>query len=237
MNRTMAFGVEPSNARYRLRLARYPAMAEILQREWQAKGNLRIADLACGKGRLKKYCGFNSSTWAGLDLQWTRLRKATSVPGLDLVRGDLAGRLPFRDGAFDVAVLSHVLEHLDLPHRAIREARRILRPGGLLIVGVPVYRPVLAELRRSLGGLFDFFAHLAGKHSHHHVQFFNRGSLLRLFEGFRMEDVRGFRFFRRSFAEPLENFRFYYRLHTAFGKRFPFWTSEVNVAARRIDPA
>jgi SAM-dependent methyltransferase len=52
------------------------------------------------------------------------------------VRADIA-RLPFKKGAFNEVLASHVLEHiLDLPS-AMRELHRVLRPGGLLRAIVP----------------------------------------------------------------------------------------------------
>lgn len=44
-----------------------------------------------------------------------------------------AEALPFSDGAFDVVVSTLVLCTVDDPHRALREIRRVLRPGGQLV--------------------------------------------------------------------------------------------------------
>ncbi len=48
---------------------------------------------------------------------------------LEFVRGD-AHQLPFPDGAFDLLYCRYVLEHLADPSRALREMRRVLKPGG-----------------------------------------------------------------------------------------------------------
>lgn len=47
------------------------------------------------------------------------------------------GSLPFADGDFDCAVLDNVLEHIDQPREILREIKRVMRPGGTLVVGVP----------------------------------------------------------------------------------------------------
>jgi SAM-dependent methyltransferase len=53
-----------------------------------------------------------------------------------LVCGD-AARLPLRDACFDAVASHSVFEHLPDPPAAFREARRILRAGGFLLVNVP----------------------------------------------------------------------------------------------------
>ena len=55
-------------------------------------------------------------------------------------RGDLLN-LPFPDGVFDGVVLTEVLEHCVDPRAAVAEVRRILRPGGLLLVTSPYFWP------------------------------------------------------------------------------------------------
>jgi ubiquinone/menaquinone biosynthesis C-methylase UbiE len=52
------------------------------------------------------------------------------------VRAD-ATSLPFADATFESVALLYVLYHLDKPTMALAEARRVLRPGGLLAVAVP----------------------------------------------------------------------------------------------------
>lgn len=47
-------------------------------------------------------------------------------------------RLPFRDGAFGLVIASHVLEHVLEDHLALCEIRRVMEPGGLAILLVPV---------------------------------------------------------------------------------------------------
>ncbi len=56
--------------------------------------------------------------------------------GLHVVRGD-AQALPFASGRLDLVVAFDVLEHLQDDRRAVSEARRVLRPGGRLLVAVP----------------------------------------------------------------------------------------------------
>lgn len=46
--------------------------------------------------------------------------------------------MPFADGSIDTVIANHVLEHVDDDFDALREIRRVLRPGGLAILSVPI---------------------------------------------------------------------------------------------------
>lgn len=58
--------------------------------------------------------------------------------------------LPFEDASFDTALMSEVLEHLEEPVDALREAHRVLRPDGTIILTTPLMWPLHEEPR-------DFF--------------------------------------------------------------------------------
>lgn len=81
------------------------------------------------------------------------LRKAMrgEIVAIDMVadadvRAD-AQRLPFASGAFDLALCSHVLEHVERDADAIRELRRVLAPGARAMVMVPLdlSRPTIED--------------------------------------------------------------------------------------------
>jgi len=47
-------------------------------------------------------------------------------------------RLPMQDGSYDAVIANHVLEHVDHDHLALRELFRVLRPGGVALLTVPL---------------------------------------------------------------------------------------------------
>jgi Methylase involved in ubiquinone/menaquinone biosynthesis len=66
-----------------------------------------------------------------------------AMPGVDH-HVDLQA-LPFESGSYDIVYASHVLEHIRNDHAAIAEIRRILAPGGLAILPVPIVSPTTIE--------------------------------------------------------------------------------------------
>jgi ubiquinone/menaquinone biosynthesis C-methylase UbiE len=101
---------------------------------------LRILDAGCGTGalldRLKNQTGVELF---GLDYSGQALAYTRGRGHVRLVQGDLT-RLPFPDGTFDVITALDVVEHIREDERALREAHRVLRSGGVLLVSVPAFR-------------------------------------------------------------------------------------------------
>jgi SAM-dependent methyltransferase len=92
----------------------------------------RILDVGCGSAWLADH--FDDYT--GIDASPEAVR-AAQAKGRAVVEGDLAQPLPFEDAAFDGVVLKDVLEHLQEPVLAVREVRRVLRPGGMVFASSP----------------------------------------------------------------------------------------------------
>jgi len=91
----------------------------------------------------------------GLDYAVNALRAAdAAVPGQSLVAGDVHG-LPFADGSLGAYLSFGVLEHFEQGMQpALAEARRVLRPGGVLVLTIPYPNVVwrLAQFKRALQG-------------------------------------------------------------------------------------
>ena len=97
-----------------------------------------IIDVGCGDGSaLAVAAGLNPEhRFAGVDWSSGALRQARAL-GLTVLRGDVAPGLPVADGAADVVIMSELIEHLVDPDGAVAEVRRVLRPGGSLLLSTP----------------------------------------------------------------------------------------------------
>jgi SAM-dependent methyltransferase len=110
-----------------------------------------------------------------------RTSRATAMRGLDVFNGALCDA-GFPDGHFDVAAMYHVIEHVPSPRRELSELRRVIKPGGWLVLETPNIANVWYRL---LGARWRQFIP-------DHIFFFTPQTLTRLCEsgGFEVRDLR-----------------------------------------------
>ena len=100
---------------------------------------VKVADLGCGEGYLTMEAARWASRVVAVDRSETVLGRAKAlarrrrVSNVIWKKGELE-KLPIRDAAVDVALLSQALHHASSPARAIAEAARIAVPGGRVLV-------------------------------------------------------------------------------------------------------
>jgi ubiquinone/menaquinone biosynthesis C-methylase UbiE len=114
-----------------------------LQRYWQrsrykylfefAKGRGFTLDIGCGSNRI-----LNAElSVVGLDILLNKLRYARRFKR-PLINGSIWA-LPFKDAMFDCVICSEVIEHIPEGMKPFLEMRRVLKPGGTLVLGTPDY--------------------------------------------------------------------------------------------------
>ena len=91
-----------------------------------------LVDLGCGAGLVAPHVAGKGYRHVGVDLTVSALAQA-AAHGVAPVRGDVLA-VPLRDDCADVVVAGEILEHVPDLARAVREACRLLRPGGLLVL-------------------------------------------------------------------------------------------------------
>jgi ubiquinone/menaquinone biosynthesis C-methylase UbiE/DNA-binding transcriptional ArsR family regulator len=116
-------------------------------RTWEGLGRallrlaprVRYVDIGVGDGLLTLMLAEVAESVTAVDISpemLTQLRRRATAKGianLVTVEGELE-ELPLPDASFEVAVLSQALHHAAAPERALAEARRVLAPGGRLLV-------------------------------------------------------------------------------------------------------
>jgi len=93
---------------------------------------------------------------AGSDVVYVDVRPPEFEVGSPWVVAD-AQHLPFRDGIFEEVYASHLIEHLSDPARFLREARRVLRRGGEVILWTPNFLSRNAYLDPDHKHVFNVF--------------------------------------------------------------------------------
>ena len=148
--------------------------------------DLDVLDIGCGTGAnlpMLRHAAGEGGRVVAMDFSRLALDFALTHPesrGVHLLQGD-ALHLPFRDDGFDVLTMLDVLEHLSDDRRALREVRRVLRPGGALVFSVPAYQHLWS-------------AHDEALHHFRRYEFHSLGRLLQ---------ESGFQVYRLSFAMSL----------------------------------
>jgi SAM-dependent methyltransferase len=114
-------------------------------RRWLPADARRVLDVGCafGYGTAALNGRGDSPRWVvGIERDEGHVGHAgRAYPWLPFLRAD-ALSLPFEDGAVDAVVMLDIVEHIDDPTAVFAEARRVLRPGGSLVVSVPHKGPM-----------------------------------------------------------------------------------------------
>lgn len=110
----------------------------------------RVLDVPCGEGALAARLAT-----AGLEPHGADLQEILRVAGVPFTRADMNAPLPFADGEFDAVCCVEGIEHIERPFDFARECRRVLRPGGSLILTTPNISALRSRWRWLLTGFHN----------------------------------------------------------------------------------
>ena len=137
----------------------YEAVIDAVQR--RSSGKLRHLDIGAGRGQLisllrermgveSQACDFHVENFA--------------VPGIPIAKANIDKEpLPYPDASFDVVTCSEVIEHVENPRRLVREAWRVLKPGGVLVMTTPNVLNAVSRVRYLVSGFANLFGPLPAK--------------------------------------------------------------------------
>ncbi len=165
---------------------RYTYLSELkaIKEQLPAKG--KSIEIGVGSGRFASPLGIG----IGVDPS-SRMRKLADLRGIRTV-GGIGEELPFKDGEFDSALMVTTICFLDDVDAAFREAHRILKTNGCLVVG-------FVDRKSDLGRYYE--VNKADSHFYRDATFFSADDVSRLFEdtGFRDMD-----FVQTIFRRPVD---------------------------------
>jgi SAM-dependent methyltransferase len=118
-----------------------------------------VLDIGCGRGLLLSQLRKLGWSVTGTELSDGAARYAREVLHLDVSVGDLESHR-FPDMSFDSVVLWHVLEHVENPASLLHEVTRLVRPGGCVLLAVPNFGSVEAQLCKAAWFHLDVPRHL-----------------------------------------------------------------------------
>jgi ubiquinone/menaquinone biosynthesis C-methylase UbiE len=237
----LAFGAEPAPRLYRLRLARYFYHTQVLNEKLADGGNL-ILDAGCGRGRAPLYWKASGrpeteTRFVGFDICPVRLEFAKKRGYAQLIQSTISERWPFRDESFDAVICEQVLEHLtdEQVSFALSEMHRVLKPGGFVLVGTPIFTRFTLLFAPLWTRLNPLLRRLKGKDTEaSHLQHYSIAGINKILRhhNFEPESVRGFRLFTLP-KQLLEDDLWFYELQQWFGKKVPALCGEVTTVARK----
>ncbi|MEM9374021.1 MAG: methyltransferase domain-containing protein, partial [Planctomycetota bacterium] len=104
-----------------------------------------VLDIACGEGYGSAMLAGVARSVVGVDIDGPTIEQARAAyhtSGVEFEQGDCAS-IPYKKDSFDVVVSFETIEHIEDHAGFLREIRRVLRPGGILVCSTPdtdVYR-------------------------------------------------------------------------------------------------
>ena len=151
----------------------------------EARPGERVLDLGCGAGRFVAALREAGADPVGVEIAEAALERARrNAPGADLRLLEPDGSIPLEHASVDLVWCSEVLEHVADTEHVLLEVRRVLKPGGRLLVTVPFH----GRVKTALIGLTRFDTHFdpAGQH----LRFYTATSLRTTLDRAGFEHVR-----------------------------------------------
>jgi SAM-dependent methyltransferase len=136
----------------------WQTLATVFRKMVPQSDGAHLLDVGCGTGSSRTIYA-RAQRYIGIDHSFAAVRLARSTRSTftrDLWLGGDALQLPFADRSFDLVAFSSVLHHIPDRTRALKEALRVLRPGGSVFAFDPnLLHPALALFRHPSSPLYN----------------------------------------------------------------------------------
>ncbi|ACS80710.1 class I SAM-dependent methyltransferase [Maridesulfovibrio salexigens] len=142
------------------------ALTKIIKDRFSGQTGIRHLDIGAGVGGFTKQikdacnldteaCDFHSERFEPTDITIKKVNVCKE-------------KLPYEDNSFDLVTSVEVIEHLDSYENLIGEAKRVLKPGGLLILTTPNILNMNSRISYFLNGFQQMFAPIPMKNEEHY---------------------------------------------------------------------
>jgi SAM-dependent methyltransferase len=113
----------------------------------------KLLDVPCGKGEISNRLLQNGFQVISSDIAFY----IDNTEYTKFLFADLNNKLPFKKGSFNYVACIEGIEHLENPFLLLREMRRVITTGGLIVVSTPNIQNIGSRIRFVLTGGFNYF--------------------------------------------------------------------------------
>lgn len=142
--------------------------------------NSKLCDLGCGSGSLLHSLANNIKEGVGIDYSI----RPHKLANLSFIRADLENKIKLSSSKFEVVVSLAVLEHLNKPEKLIKEAYRILKKNGRIIMTTP------SKLSKPILEFLSFLNLINKQHIKEHKNYFSKRELIALLKEAGFKDIK-----------------------------------------------
>ena len=141
---------------------------ELIQGELGSEKSAKVLDIATGTGAFAQRIADHFPGW---DLDINDFEGQALVEDLKKSNIDLNSRFGegFPDASYDLVVALEIIEHLENPWNFLREIRKLLRPGGLLVLSTPNVDSTIDRLTYLINGHSFYFGEPGYTNSGGHI--------------------------------------------------------------------
>ena len=245
----MMFGIEPGGKRkYYLRQARYYELGDevssFVSSRFTPENKCQLLDVGAGTGVSHRYIShFIENDTSVIDYYAIEhpehdINELFQPEDWKITHRDLNEGIPedaFPEESFDVIVCEQVLEHLRYPQTILKDMYRLLKPDGIMIIGVPNFTTIPCWIRRHVVPKTDKLFKV--KKVRGHIQAWTKRAFLRDVRnscpGIKIEKVRGFRIISGGLLAFLENYRWYWQMNRFIGRMLPSFCTEIQIVCHK----
>lgn len=129
-----------------------------------------VCEIGCGAGNFLQFLKENGVSGTGIESSETAAMQGQRNGLLNIMKAELDGYVKAHTGTYDAVCAFQVLEHIPFVSNFILNLKNLLKPGGLMILGIPNNNPYLFR--------YDFYHTL--NLPPHHMGLWNEGALKKI---------------------------------------------------------